>query len=295
MSTPELRITKPDRVLWPMGGLTKRWMLGYYAEVAPLLLRHVADHPVTLHRFPEGVDGPHWYQTRAPSHPDWVRTVTFRPERSGKVFDVVVIDDAPSLLWAAQIGGIEIHPYLGTSGDLEHPTLAVFDLDPGPGCDILDVARVALDVRDVLDALDVTSFVKTSGQKGLHVLVPLDRSQTYDEVKPFARAIAALLTNERADAVTDNMAKHARDGKVLIDWSQNDAGKSTVAPYSLRGTRVPLVSMPMTWDEVESAVEDGVRRRFVFTADDSLARIERVGDLLSPMFDGAVRLPTAPR
>lgn len=287
-----IAITKPDRVLWPALGLTKRWLIEHHVAMAPALLPHVADHPVTLHRFPEGVDGPHWYQTRAPSHPSEIRTVTFRPERSGKVFDVAVLDDVAALVWAAQIGAIELHPYLGTTGDLDHPTVAVFDLDPGPERDIVDAGRVALVVRDVLDDLGVDSFVKTSGQKGVHVLVPVDRSQGYDEVKTFVRAVAALLVRRHPDLVTDNMAKDHRVGRVLVDWSQNDPGKSTVAPYSLRALRVPLVSTPVTWPEVAAAVATGERRRLLFTPDEVCARLDTAGDVLAPMAAVRQRVPT---
>ncbi|MDP9441684.1 MAG: non-homologous end-joining DNA ligase [Actinomycetota bacterium] len=280
-----LRITKPDRILWPALGLTKRWMLTYYREVADVLLPHVRGHPVTLHRFPQGVTEKHWYQTRAPAHPDWVRTVTFRPERSGKVFEVVVLDGLASLLWAAQIGSIEIHPFLGTVPALERPTLVVFDLDPGPNRSLSHVAAAALLLREVLDALALEACVKTSGQKGLHVLVPLARTQPYDVTKRFARAVAALLVKEHPAELTDNMNREVRSDKVLIDWSQNDPGKSTVAPYSLRGLTIPSVSTPVTWDEVSAAAQSADPTTLQFTPSDVPARIGRDGDLLAAMAD----------
>ena len=287
----EVRITKPDRVLWPALGLTKRWMLGYYAAVADALLRHGRGHPVTLHRFPEGIDETHWYQTRAPAHPDWVHTVTFRPERTGKVFDVVVLDGVATLLWAAQIGSIEIHPFLGAADALDHPTVLVFDLDPGPERSPADVAEAALQVREVLDDLGLEAWVKASGQKGLHVLVPLAGTQPYGVTKPFARAVAALLVKEHAATLTDNMNRTARTGKVFIDWSQNDPGKSTVAPYSLRGLTTPTVAAPLTWDEV-AAIAGGARpRAFHLTPDDVLDRLERDGDILEAMADAAHTVP----
>ncbi len=226
-----LRITKPDRVLWPALGLTKRWILTYYREVADVLLPHVSGHPVTLHRFPQGVNEKHWYQTRAPAHPDWVRTVTFLPERSGKVFEVVVLDGLASLLWAAQIGSIEIHPFLGT-------------------------------------------FLRSSV-----------RPWSCDVTKRFPRAIAALLVKEHPGELTDNMNRKVRSDKVLIDWSQNDPGKSTVAPYSVRGLTFPSVSTPVTWDEVSAAAQSADRTTLQFTPSDVLARIGRDGDLLAAIAD----------
>ena len=220
-----------------------------------------------------------------------MRTVTVRPTRSGKVFDVVVLDDVASLQWAAQIGAIEIHPYLGTVDALDRPTSAVFDLDPGAGLGLLDAARAAQLVHDVLDGLGLDSYVKTSGQKGVHVVVPLDGTQTYDDVKPFVRAVAALLVRERPDELTDTMARTARAGKVLIDWSQNDAGKSTVAPYSLRGLRVPLASTPVAWDELDAAIRSGRVRDLVFTGDEVRARIDDLGDLFEPTLETNQRLP----
>lgn len=281
----DLAITKPDRVYWPRLGLTKRWLLEWYASIAPVLIPHVAGHPVTLHRFPEGVDGPHWYQTRAPSHPDWVRTITFRPARSGKVFDVVVLDDVESVLWAAQIGSIELHPYLGTVDDLDHPTVAVFDLDPGAGLGTADAARAACLVREVLDALGVDSYAKTSGRGGMHVVIPLDRTQGYDEVKRFVRATSELLVREHPGELTATMsARASRAGKVLLDWSQNDPGKSTVAAYSLRAMPAPTVSMPVPWAEVASASP------LVVTAEEALARVATSGDVASTV--EPQRLPT---
>jgi bifunctional non-homologous end joining protein LigD len=281
-------------VLWPALALTKRWMLGYYSAVGDAILRHTAGHPVTLHRFPEGIDATHWYQTRAPAHPEWVQTVTFRPERTGKVFDVVVLDGLASLLWAAQIGSIEIHPFLGRAHALDHPTMLVFDLDPGPHRSPADVATAALQVREVLDDVSLQSWVKASGQKGLHVLVPLAGTQPYDVTKPFARAVAALLVKEHPETLTDNMNRAARTGKVFIDWSQNGPGKSTVAPYSLRGLTTPTVAAPITWDEV-AAIARGERPHVLHLAPDAvLGRLERDGDLLAPMIDLRQTVRTVP-
>jgi bifunctional non-homologous end joining protein LigD len=285
-----LRLTNLDKVLWPRLGLTKRWLIDYYLQVAPILLPHVQGHPLTLHRFPDGVAGIHWYETRARSHPDWVRTVTFRMERTGKVFDVVVVDDVASLAWTAQIATIELHPYLGCADALAQPRVAVFDLDPGPPADVLDCCDVALRLRRLLDDLALASFVKTSGVKGLHVYVPLNLPHTYEETKTFARAVAQLLARDRPEQIVATMTTSMRTGKVFIDWSQNDAGKSTVAPYSLRGLEYPTVSTPLRWEEVEDAVRGGDRGSLVFLPDDVLARLA-AGDVFAPVVDLQQPLP----
>ena len=262
-----------DKVLWPRLGLTKGWLIEYYTRVAPLLLPHLRDRPVTLHRFPDGVDGVHWYETRAPAHPPWVRTVTFDMRRSGKVFPVCVLDDLASLVWAAQLGTVELHPYLGTADALDRPTAAVFDLDPGPGTTVIDCCAVALRIRQVLDDLGLAAWPKTSGWTGLHVCVPLEDDVGFDETKALARSVADLLERERPDAVTSVMTRSKRTGKVFVDWSQNDAGKSTVAPYSLRGLPYPTVSMPISWKTVEEAVTGRNPASLTFLPDDALQRV----------------------
>lgn len=285
-----LRLTNLDKVLWPRSGLTKRWLIDYYLQVAPVLLPHVQGHPVTLHRFPDGVAGPHWYETRAPSHPEWVRTVTFRMEGTGKVFDVVVVDDVASLAWAAQIATVELHPYLACADALGQPRFVVFDLDPGPPADLLDCCDAALRLRRLLDDLGLASFAKASGLKGLHVYVPLNRPHTYNETKTFARAVAQLLARDRPDRVVATMTRSLRAGKVFIDWSQNDAGKSTVAPYSLRGLEYPTVSAPLRWGEVEHAVRAGEYGSLVLLPDDVLGRVVE-GDVFAPVVTLGQSLP----
>ncbi|MDP8936327.1 MAG: non-homologous end-joining DNA ligase [Actinomycetota bacterium] len=271
-------------------GLTKGWLVDYYTAVAAAMVPHLAGHPLTLHRFPDGVDGVHWYETRAPAHPPWVRTVTFRMRRTGKVFDVCVVDDLPSLVWAAQMAAIELHPFLGTVCDLERPATMVFDLDPGFPATLVDCCRVALRIRDVLAGLGVRAWAKTSGGVGLHLVVPLNTATTYDRTKAFARAVAGLLERDAPGSVTATMTKADRPGKVFVDWSQNDAGKSTVAPYSLRGFEVPTVSTPVTWDEVEAVTASGDAGGLTFLPTDALRRLEG-GDLFAPVLSVAQILP----
>ena len=286
-----LALSNLDKVLWPRLGLTKAWLIEYYAEIAPVLLPHLRRHPVTLHRFPDGVDGVHWYETRAPRmRPAWVETVTFAMQRTGKIFDVCVLDDVASLVWAAQIGTIELHPYLGTAAALDTPQFVVFDLDPGAPATLIDACRVALRLRELLDEVGLQSWPKTSGGVGMHVYVPLNTPGTYDATKTFAHATARLLEQDDPDSVVSAMAKDRRAGKVFIDWSQNDKGKSTIVPYSLRGFPVPTVSTPVTWDEVVHAATSGDARDVTFLADDALRR-SRSADLFAPVLTTRQRLP----
>lgn len=225
-----LSLSNLHEVLWPRVGLTKGWLIEYYTRVAPALLPHIRRHPMILLRFPDGVDGMHWFETRAPPHPPWVQTVTFEMERSGKVFDVCVIDDLPSLMWAAQMAAVELHPYLGTVDALDRPTAVVLDLDPGRPATVVDCCRVALRVRSVLGDLGLHAWAKTSGWSGLHVYVNVNGTAASSEAKNFARAVARRLEQDDPDSVTSQMARDKRRGKVFVDWRQNDRGKSTVAP-----------------------------------------------------------------
>ncbi len=289
-----LSLSNLDKVLWPRPGLTKGWLIDYYTRVAPVLLPHVRRHPMTLHRFPDGVDGMHWYETRAPAHPPWVETVTFEMARSGKVFDVCVLKDLPSLVWAAQIATIELHPYLGTADALDRPTAVVFDLDPGPPATVVDCCRVAVRIRALLADLGLSAWAKTSGWSGLHVYVPVNGTARHDETKGFARAVARLLEQDDPQSVTSQMARAKRPGKVFVDWSQNDAGKSTVAPYSLRGWEVPTASTPVSWEEVEGVASAGDPLALTFLAEEALRRAE-AGDLFAPVATVTQQLPPPDR
>jgi bifunctional non-homologous end joining protein LigD len=286
-----VEITSGDRVLWPELGLTKLDLVRYVAEMGDVLLRHLRNHPLTLHRFPEGVHGPHFFQTRAPAHPPWVRAVTMRTPRAGKVFDVVVLDDQASLVWAANISAIELHPYLGFADDFDRPWCAVFDLDPGAPADLTTCCDVALVVRRRLDALGVRSWAKVSGVKGLHVHVPVDRSVGFAATKAFVRAVAGDVAADLPDTVVTTMARSRRAGKVFIDWSQNDAWKSIITPYSLRGLLVPTVAAPVTWDEIERVTITRDARPLRFTWRDMPGRLQRDGDLFAEALDVAQRLP----
>jgi bifunctional non-homologous end joining protein LigD len=272
-----VHVSSLDRVLWPQTGTTKAELLEYYVSVAAVLLPHLAGHPLTLHRFPEGVGGPHFFQTRTPPHPPWLRTATLSYPRTGKTFETPVVDDLPSLVWAVNLSALELHPFLGTVSDLDSPTALVLDLDPGPPAGLREAGRVALLLRDELDRRRLAAYPKSSGGKGIHLHVPL-HSVTYAQTKSLARQLAAGLATRHPDLVVDRMTKSLRTGRVLVDWSQNDAGKSTVAPWSARGYAVPTVAAPLTWREVE-ATADG--RPVLVTIADVPGRLDAYGDLFA--------------
>lgn len=287
-----LQVSSLDRVLWPATGTTKAELLQHYLAVAPLLVPHLADRPLTLHRYPQGVGGPHFFQTRTPPHPEWVRTVTLSYPRTGKTFEAPVIDDLPGLVWAVNLTTVELHPFLARTGDLTAPTALVLDLDPGPPAGLLEACRVGLLLRCELDARGLASYPKTSGGKGLHVYVPVSGA-SWATTKTLARRLARDLVTARPDLVVDRMTKALRVGKVLVDWSQNDPGKSTVAPWSARGQRVPTVSMPVSWDEVEQAAQRGDVRSLAFSLDAVPQRAAQ-GDLFAPVLAGGQRLQPEP-
>jgi bifunctional non-homologous end joining protein LigD len=248
-----VRLTTLDRPMWPELRFTKGQLIDYYARVGPHLLPHIAGRPLTLRRFPEGMDGPDFFQTRCPPRPSWVRTQRMWTFRSGKDVEAPVIDDLAGLLWAANLAAVELHPYLAMAESLDRPTEVVFDLDPGEPAGLIEACEVAMLVRDVLDDLGLGSAVKVSGAKGVHVHVPVS-DVSFEETKAFARAVAALVARAHPNRVVDRMARSLRSGRVFIDWSQNDAGKSTVAPYSMRAGSYPSIAMPMPWRTLRDAI-----------------------------------------
>jgi len=259
-----------DKQLWP--GFSKGQMIEWYQAVAPALLPHLAGKAVTLARFPDGVDGPGWYQSNCPKGARHTATVT---GPSGKTVRYCRIEDADDLLWAANLGTIEFHPFLARAEDPARPCALVLDLDPGPPAGLAECCAVALWLRSRLRPL--RSFVKTSGAKGLHLCVPLNGAATYAGTKPFARALARAAATELPHLVTDKPLKARRAGKVFIDWGQNDANRSTIAPWSLRATRIPLVSTPLRWEELSDP------GRLAFTPARALDRLAHEGDPFAPV------------
>lgn len=280
-----VEITHPDRVMYPKPGFTKADVADYYRAVAPVLLPHVQGRPLSMRRYFQGVDGPkRWEKECPPQAPGWLTRVAVPSEKKGHPISYCVIDSEDALLWSANHANLELHVTLALGEDIQRPTHMVFDLDPGDPAGIGDCAEVALVLRGMFDQLGLQSFAKTSGSKGLQVYVPLNSDVTYDQTKPFARQVAELLEQQMPDRITADMAKSKRRGKVLVDWSQNDWHKSTVAPYSLRAREQPTVSTPVTWDEVEAGELD-------YDHADVRERIEAHGDLFAPVLTVVQQLP----
>ncbi len=283
-----VRLARPAKVLWPSCGFTKRDLVDYYLAVAPALLPHLAGRPVTLARFPDGVAGPGWYQLNCPAgRPEWLRVATV-PSRGRGVLRYCLVDDAASLAWVANLGALELHPLLATADRPDAPRALVLDLDPGAPASLRECCAVALSLRDSLAAFGLRALPKTSGARGLHLFAPLDGAQSFAAAKGFARELAERLA-ARDPRVAAAMPKADRAGKVLVDWRQNDANRSTIAPYSLRATRVPLASAPLRWAEVERAAAGGELPRYA--PRDLLARLEREGELFQPALELRQRLP----
>ena len=291
----ELRLTNLDKVLYPETGFTKGEMVDYYARVAPAIVPHLSGRAVTLRRFPEGVDDldAAFFEKRCPKHrPKWVKTARVQAGPNAGKIDFCVCDSLPTLIWMAQLAAIELHPSLSLSRAPKRPTVLAFDLDPGPPADVVDCSRVALRLRDLLAQLDLESFIKTSGSKGMQLYVPLNSKATYEQTRPFAQAIAQIVAKQNPDEVLAKMGKKTdRSGKVLIDWYQNNERKTTIAVYSLRARERPTCSTPVTWDEVEAAAESGDGSGLVFETTDVLERLDDHGDIFAPVLELKQELP----
>ena len=273
----ELAVSNLDKQLYP-SGFTKAEVIDYYVRVAPAMLPHIADRGITLRRFPDGSDTDGFFEKRCPSHrPDWVDTALGPGDRKGGI-QYCVFAETASLAWAANLAALEIHAPMARAGDLDHPTMVVFDLDPGEPATIVECCRIALEIRSVLGDLDLAVWPKTSGSKGLQLYLPLNTPHEHDHASSFALAVAQLLEKRMGDRVTSVMKKALRPGKVFIDWSQNSFHKTTIAAYSLRARPEPTVSAPITWDEVADGADGDAP---VFTAPDVLARIADHGDLFA--------------
>jgi bifunctional non-homologous end joining protein LigD len=278
-----LSLSNLDKVLYPKAGFTKGHVIEYYTRIAPVLLDHLRDRPLTLKRYPNGVEGGHFYEKRCPSHrPGWVRTAPVWSGRNQGDIDYCVADDLPTLVWLANLADLELHTPLARASDIETPTLVAFDLDPGPPATVVDCARVALELREAFEHLGLEAFPKTSGSKGMQVYLPLNTPGiTWDDTKTFALGLAQLLERRAPKRVVSDMKKALRGGKVFVDWSQNDRHKTTVNAYSLRAMEQPTVSTPLTWEEVERMAGDDAP--LAFTSDAVLARVAEHGDLFAPV------------
>ena len=283
-----VRITNPQTMLWPAARFTKLDLVRYLEDVAPVLLPHLRDRGLTLRRFPEGVDGPGWYQAQCHGRPTWMRVLDVLG-RGGELLRYCVIDDAAGLAWAANLANLEFHPFLSTVDSPDEPVQLVVDLDPGPPAGLVQACRVALQAREVLAADGLRPVAKTSGALGIDVVVGLAPGHTFERTKAYARGLAERLMDRAPDLVVARSDRSARRGRVFIDWLQNDPTRSTVAPYSPHALPWPLVSMPLTWDEVEAGAADRVRLRFL--PQDVRARMERHGDLFTGALERTGVLP----
>jgi bifunctional non-homologous end joining protein LigD len=281
-----LSLSNLDKVLYPDVAFTKGHVIDYYTRVAPALLPHLRGRPLTLKRYPNGVDGGHFYEKQCPSHrPDWVETSLL-----GDI-NFCMANDLPTLVWLANLADLELHTSLALADDYRTPTVIAFDLDPGPPATIVECAEVALELQMIFEHLEMQAFPKTSGSKGMQVYVPLNTPTSYDVTRPFARGLAELLERRRPDLVVSEMKKSLRGGKVFVDWSQNTSFKTTINVYSLRARPQPTVSTPLTWEEVASVTESRDPGELVFTSADVLERIAEHGDLFKPVIELRQTLP----
>lgn len=287
-----LALSNLDRVLYPKVGFTKGQVIDYYARVAKALLPHLKDRALTLKRYPNGVEREFFYEKRCPSfRPPWVKTAPIWSSRLQERISFCLANDLPTLVWAANLADLELHTSLARYRNPQRPTAMVFDLDPGPGADLINCVEAALWLRDFLAKHQLDCYPKTSGSKGLQVYVPLNTTVTFDETKAFARHAAEALTASHPERVLYRMEKSLRKNKVFIDWSQNDDHKTTVCVYSLRAMERPTVSTPLKWKEVQAAVKKRAPKDLLFASHEVLARIEEDGDLFKPVLTLKQKLP----
>ena len=281
-----LSLSNLDKVMYPEVGFTKGQVIDYYTRIAPAVLPHLRDRPLTLKRYPNGVEDKYFYEKNAPSHrPEWVRAEPI--ELRTKAIDFVVCDDLPTLVWLANLADLELHPSLSKVDEILRPTVMAFDLDPGPGAGLPECCEVALILRDALSQLGLECFPKTSGSKGIQIYVPLNvEGVDYDSgSKALSHALARHLEAQHPKLIVSQQRKELRKGKVLIDWSQNDEHKTTVGVYSLRARERPTVSTPLAWEELDEPAA------LVFEAADVLERFEERGDLFAPVAELRQELP----
>jgi bifunctional non-homologous end joining protein LigD len=284
-------VTNLDKIFYPKTGFTKGEVIDYYVRISSVLLPHLKQRPITLKRYPDGVEGFFFYEKKCPEHrPEWVKTTKVAKSEGGEI-NYCVINDLPSLIWAANLADLELHTFLHKAPAILRPTAIAFDLDPGPPADIVLCCKVGLWLKGLFNALGMESFAKTSGSKGLQIYVPINSAVTYEKTKAFSHAIAELLEAQSPETVVSNMQKSRRSGKVLVDWSQNDDHKTTVSVYSLRAKESPTVSTPVTWEEVDETVRKGSATALSFVSKDVLKRVEKMGDLFAPVLTLKQKLP----
>ncbi|MGC4939167.1 non-homologous end-joining DNA ligase [Kribbella sp. DT2] len=292
-----MKLTNLGKVLYPQTGFTKAEVIDYYHQIAALLLPHLTDRPLTRKRWPDGTGAAYFFEKNAPrGTPDWVRTETLPTPGSSTgrdEADFVVADDVQTVVWLANLAALELHVpqwRIGLSDGGKEPQadLVVFDLDPGPGVSIVECCDVALALRELLGHYGLEGWPKTSGNKGMHLYVPIAPTSSRT-ASAFAKQLAEQLAEALPENVTATMTKALRPGKVFIDWSQNASAKTTLAPYSLRGAEEPRVSTPVDWDEVAAATSQA---ELTFLPHEVLARVEEYGDVLEGLYDDPQPLPS---
>jgi bifunctional non-homologous end joining protein LigD len=288
----KLQVSNLDKVLYPKARFTKADVIDYYIRIAVVLLPHLKDRPLTMKRYPNGVEREFFYEKNCPVHrPKWVQTAKVWSEGNQRIMHYCLANDLPTLVWAANLADLELHTSLSRKIKVERPTMMVFDLDPGAPADIVQCCQVGIWLRELLDKMTLEAFAKTSGSKGLQVYVPLNTPVTYDETKGLSRSLGQRLEREHPDRVTSNMSKAVRKGKVFVDWSQNDEHKTTICVYSLRAKEEPTVSTPVTWSEVENCLKKKRAELLKFRSDQTLTRVEKQGDLFEPVETLKQKLP----
>jgi bifunctional non-homologous end joining protein LigD len=285
-------VSHSGKVLYPATGFTKGQVIEYYVQISDVLLPHLKNRALTLKRYPNGVDHEFFYQKECPSfRPRWMQVVRIWSKTRRRTVRFCLVNDLPALVWVTNLANIELHASLARRRKTEQPTAMVFDLDPGPGANVVDCAQVALWLRTLLETLKLKSFPKTSGSKGLQLYVPLNTAATFDETKTFSRTLASMVAEVQPQRAVTRMSKRLREGKVLIDWSQNDHHKTTVSVYSLRALEQPAVSTPITWKELEKGLKMRSTKAFSHSPEDALKRVRTLGDLFEPVLTLKQRLP----
>ena len=287
----ELSLSNLHKVLYPATGTTKAEVIEYYARIAPVMLPHLADRCITLKRFPDGVEKDGFFEKRCPKHrPEWVDVAIGPGDRNGNI-GYCRMDEPASLVWAANMAALELHVPMALAADLESPRAVVFDFDPGLPAAMRECCEAAMWVHDVLVAVNLQGFCKTSGSKGLQMYVPLNTPCTHETASEFALAVGQLLEHQHRERITTTMAKAVRPGKIFVDWSQNARHKTTIGVYSMRARPEPTCSTPVTWEEVAACADGGPELRFSWR--EVLDRVGEHGDLFAPVLTLQQSLPRA--
>ena len=292
MAGRRLPLSNLEKDLYPSYGFTKAHILEYYRKISPFVLHHLRDRALTMKRYPEGVESHFFFEKRCPSHrPAWVKTAEI-PQDDGERMTFCLVNNLETLMWVENLASIELHVPLARAGSPKRPDSMVFDLDPGDQASLMECSRVALTLRDLLSRMGLSSHVKTSGKKGLHVYVPLNRKETtFEDTKTFSKAVAEIMQKHYPDLVTAKMDKKYRKAKVFINWAQNDASKTMICVYSLRAREKPFVSFPLEWKELEKLAGISDPEKLQVITSEAVSRVEKEGDLFQEVLVKEQKLP----